>query len=92
MADITVSNDVDALMRSADNEAIRTRIGVPTTDELVNQLAGREELQGLQGDVGPAGPAGADGAAGPQGEPGLTGPQGEVGATGPAGADGTSVS
>ena len=44
MADITVSNDVDALMRSADNEAIRTSIGVPTPEEIMNPLV---EGQGL---------------------------------------------
>ena len=44
MADFTVSTDVDALMRSADNAAIKTQLGIPSPEAILNPLV---EGQGL---------------------------------------------
>ena len=44
MADITVSNDVDALMRSADNAEIVANLALPSAEEIMNPLV---EGQGL---------------------------------------------
>ena len=44
MADITVSNDVDALMRSADNAEIVANLALPSAEEILNPLV---EGQGL---------------------------------------------
>ncbi len=44
MADFTVSTDIDALMRSADNAAIKTQLGILSPEAILNPLV---EGQGL---------------------------------------------
>ena len=90
---LTPINSVCAGILSGTTASLQTDINNLKTqvDNLTQQLANIESLNGIPGPTGPTGPTGATGAQGASGAPGVagpTGPTGATGATGPTGATG----